>query len=62
MTLEERLHADLAAAETKAWEALARYKFWMFGYWAADWVRLNRRLQSKRPNPFKQLVVLARAR
>lgn len=60
MNLEQRLQADLEAAERKAWDALARYKFWMFGYWAADWVRLNRRLQAKRPSPFKRLVLLAR--
>lgn len=60
MTLEERLIADLAEAERKAWDALARYKFWMFGYHAADWVKLNRRLPGRRPNPFARLVAAAR--
>ena len=54
------LEADLAAAERKAWESLARYKFWMFGYHAADWVKISRRLGGKRPNPFKALVQAAR--
>ena len=60
MSLEDQLRADLAEAERKAWDALARYKFWMFGYHAADWVKLNRRLPGKRPNPFARLVQLAR--
>ena len=29
---------EINDAERKAWDALARYKFWMFGYWAAIWV------------------------
>lgn len=60
MTLEERLRADLVQAETKAWDSLARYKFFMFGYHAADVVKL-RRLLRLRGNPFKALVDLARA-
>ncbi|MCX7363575.1 MAG: hypothetical protein NTV97_17225 [Alphaproteobacteria bacterium] len=56
------LEADLAAAERKAWESLARYKFWMFGYHAADWVKIARRLGGKRPNPFKSLVHAGRER
>ncbi len=47
-------------AENKAWEALARYKFLMFGYWAAIWVHLNKISGKKRPNPWKSLVVFAR--
>lgn len=56
-TLEKELHE----AELKAWDALARYKFMMFGYWAAIWVHLNRVTKARRPNPFKNLVALARA-
>lgn len=59
--LEVRLLSDLETAEAKAWDSLAKYKFWMFGYWAADWVRLNRRLGLRRPNPFARLVLAARA-
>ena len=29
---DERLNEELDAAEAKAWTALARYKFPMFGY------------------------------
>ena len=50
----------LVEAETKAWEALARYKFLMFGYWAAIWVHLNRISGEKRPNPWKELVDIAK--
>ncbi|HLH92044.1 MAG TPA: hypothetical protein VKX28_26730 [Xanthobacteraceae bacterium] len=51
---------DLTCAERKAWDALARYKFQMFGYWAAIWVHLNRVGGFKRPNPWKKLVHAAR--
>jgi len=47
-------------AETKAWEALARYKFHTFGYWSAIWVHLNRISGEKRPNPWKNLVDIAK--
>jgi|GEM_PF-4578995 len=29
----ERLQAEMDEAEVKAWDALGRYKFQMFGYW-----------------------------
>lgn len=54
------LEAELSLAEQKAWDALARYKFMMFGYWAAVWVHLNRIGKLKRPNPWKVLVARAR--
>lgn len=57
---EQELIKELEAAERKAWDALSRYKFWMFGYWAAIWVHLNRILGQKRPNPWAYLVRLAR--
>ena len=47
-------------AETKAWEALSGYKFWMFGYHAARWVTYNRLLDKPLPSPFKAVVQLAR--
>lgn len=56
------LETKLQEAETKAWEALTKYKFIMFGYWAAIWVHLNQLNQTKRPNPFINLVKLARGR
>lgn len=49
-----------AVAERKAWDSLARYKFVMFGYWAAVWVHLNRLENRKAPNPFTALVKFAR--
>lgn len=54
--------AELDIQEKKAWQSLARYKFWMFGYHAAQWVLLNRVLRTQRPNPFLPLVKLARER
>lgn len=60
VAIEARLRADLQEAEDKAWDALARYKFQMFGYWAAIWVHLNRVGGFKLPNPFKTTVLLAR--
>jgi hypothetical protein len=50
----------LAEAERKSSESLARYKFLMFGYWAAIWVHLNRIEGTKRPNPWKEQVNAAR--
>ena len=52
----DRLEEALNEAEKKAHDSLARYKFQMFGYWASIWVHLNRILELKRPNPWKQLI------
>lgn len=54
------LVSELDVAERKAWEALARYKFQMFGYWAAIWVHLNRIGGFRRSNPWSGLVQGAR--
>jgi len=56
------LERDLQEAEEKAIDALSRYKFQMFGYWAAIWVHLNRCGNFKRPNPFKDFVQLAKTK
>lgn len=55
-----RLVHDLDDAEREAWDALSRYKFQMFGYWAAIWVHLNRIIGARRPNPWSVLVKQAR--
>jgi len=47
-------------AKRKALESLAKYKFQMFGYWAAIWVHLNKISREKEPNPFGKFVKLAR--
>ena len=60
--VREQLLAELDQAERDAWKNLGRYKFWMFGYFAARWVYLNRLTGAKRPNPFKPIVLLARQR
>lgn len=59
-TIQKRLEAELAEAENKAWDSLARYKFQMFGYWAAIWVHINRIGGFKRSNPWTALVKEAR--
>jgi hypothetical protein len=53
--------AAMQDAETKAWEALRGYKFWMFGYHAARWVNYNQLLPTQRRfrSPFKSLVEIA---
>lgn len=58
--MRNKLEAALAEAEEKAWDSLSRYKFQMFGYWAALWVHFNRIGGFKRPNPWKSLVYAAR--
>jgi len=47
-------------AEEKAFDSLARYKFYMFGYWATTWVQMNKLCRIREINPFNQLVDLAR--
>jgi hypothetical protein len=58
--MKTRAAAALVDAELKAWEALARYKFWMFGYFAARWAFLNGLGGFRRANPFRPLVHVAR--
>ena len=41
-------------------DSLARYKFMMFGYWAAIWVHMNNIDTKKEHNPFRELVSKAR--
>lgn len=53
------LEMALNAAEDKAWQALAKEDFIVFGYWMAMWTHLNRIGEFNRPNPFKPLVDLA---
>ena len=57
---EEKIIAEMDEAERKAFDSLSRYKFQMFGYWAAIWVHLNRLSGLKKPNPFKSIVHQAR--
>jgi hypothetical protein len=54
-----QLQHERAEAERKAWDSLARYKFQMFGYWAAIWVHLNRLIGDRADNPFRDVVKLA---
>jgi len=47
-------------AVDQAIKSLAGYKFWMFGYHAADWVKLNKLDPDPEPSPFYRLVSLAK--
>lgn len=60
MNAEQRLVNARAEAERKAWDALARYKFMMFGYWAGKWVSFNQLCATSNPNPFTELVKTGR--
>ena len=60
VNLTDRIKHEMAIAEAKAWEALAGYKFWMFGYHAAKWVQLSQLLGRPHPSPFRPAVDLAR--
>lgn len=51
----------LGMAERKAWEALAKCRFQMFGYWASVWLHMNRLGNYRRPNPWIEVAVQARA-
>lgn len=57
---EKKILKAMKDAETKAWQALAGYKFWMFGYHAGRWVNYNNLLDKKQENPFRSAVKLAR--
>jgi hypothetical protein len=59
LATKESLEQALNEAEKKAHNNLARYKFMMFGYWAAIWTHLNRIGNFRRPNPFSAYVDLA---
>jgi len=56
----ERLSHEIDVAERKAVDAMSRYKFQMFGYWAAIWVHLNRISGERRKNPFACFVIEAK--
>lgn len=56
------LEHELDIAERKAWDSLSRYKFQMFGYWAAVWVHINRIGGFRRANPWRNIVNQARQR
>ena len=57
---KQRILDAMIDAEKKAWKSLAGYKFYMAGYWMANWVSFNKLLSKQRPNPSRALVKLAR--
>jgi hypothetical protein len=59
-SVQAKVETALADAERKAWLALAGYKFWMFGYHAAQWVLLKSVMPTHIRNPFASLVRLAK--
>lgn len=58
--LSEKIFNERKEAEAKAIDSLARYKFQMFGYWAAIWVHLNKISDDPQPNPFAPMVKVAK--
>lgn len=62
MLRKSELRERAKEAERAAWAALSRYKFWMFGYHAANWVNINRLGKLGLSNPFKILVKTAQER
>jgi hypothetical protein len=60
--LDPDIQSHMDEAERKAWDALSRYKFVMFGYWAAIWVHWNRAGHMRAKNPFAYLVDHAKGR
>ncbi len=60
MTPEEKINKHRNDARVKALDALSRYKFQMFGYWAAIWVHMNQIAAVKQPSPFSSLVQQAK--
>ena len=58
--IKEVIRLEREEARRKAIDALSRYKFYMFGYWAAVWVTLNKLDPRPLPSPFTDLVKLAK--
>lgn len=59
---EAEVLAKMDHAEREAWNAMARYKYWMFGYWAGEWVKLKNLAGLNPSSPFAELVKLARSK
>lgn len=57
-----QIKQERSIAKRKAFQSLSGYKFYMFGYWAAAWVKYNALLPApmKEGSPFKSLVEDAR--
>ena len=60
MLTDNELNKAMDEAVSKAYRSLARYKFIMFGYWAAVWVHLNKLSGKNYPNPFLPVVSQAK--
>ena len=60
----DRLILAREEAERKAWDSLSRYKFYMFGYHAATWVKYNQLMPTtaRLGNPFSELVRIAKGK
>ena len=57
--MKDKIVEEMRDAEQKAWEALAGYKFIMFGYHASRWVNYRQLLGENVPNPFRELIRVA---
>lgn len=57
--MRDKIIEAMKDAEEKALDALAGYKFIMFGYHASRWVNYKQLLGEQTPSPFTDLVRLA---
>ena len=58
--LDKVVRVEREEAYKKAITALSQYKFYMFGYWAAVWVQMNKLDPRPLPNPFREFVKMAK--
>jgi hypothetical protein len=62
----EQVVAALQETESKAWDGLSRFQFWIFGYYAARWAHLAALWREATgevfPNPYVDCVKVARER
>ena len=58
--MEQKIIAQMKDHECKAWDALAKGQFNIFGFHSSSWHNLNALLTDRRDNPFISLINLAK--
>ncbi len=59
VTLPETIDHALERAERRAWNQLARGRFYMFGYWASVYQNMAATISRKHRDPFKRVIEVA---
>jgi len=59
-TVAGAITSHMEQAEKKAWKALSRHKYQMFGYWAGVWCQLNSINGRQKSSPFDELIQVAK--